>query len=201
MACCNHRPATAGRRTALFVCSGSDFETLYPDFFARSGIRRCKLQMMRTAPQPNNWRLGTHVAGGLTLAHYSSFENCPTLPTLKQRIAREMPDYVRYGIHVMAAQNERGEVIIGDSHEYDEAMSPFDKAEIDDWILRYLRTFLRLPDEGIAARWHGIYAKHPTRPIVIEEVGPKTTVVVAPGGAGMTLSFGFAEDWWNENGE
>lgn len=182
-----------------FVCSGADFETLFPGFFARSGIRRCKLQMMRTAPQPKNWRLGTHVAGGLTLAHYSSFEKCPTLPALKQRIAREMPDYVRYGIHVMAAQNERGEVIIGDSHEYDEAMSPFDKAEIDELILRYLRTFLRLPDERIAARWHGVYAKHPTRSIVIEEVEPKTTVVVAPGGAGMTLSFGFAEDWWNEN--
>lgn len=188
---------TAGR---VFVCSGADFETLYPEFFARSGIRRCKLQMMRTAPQPGGWRLGTHAAGGLTLAHYPAFERCPSLPALQQRIARDMPDYVRSGIHVMAAQNERGEVVIGDSHEYDEDMSPFDKSAIDDLILRYLRTFLRLPDERIAARWHGIYAKHPTQPIVIEEVEPKSTVVVAPGGAGMTLSFGFAEDWWNENG-
>lgn len=184
----------------ILVCSGADFETLYPEFFARSGIRRCKLQMMRTAPQPDGWRLNTHVAGGLTLAHYQSFEFCMSLPSLKKRIANEMPDYVRYGIHVMAAQNERGEVVIGDSHEFDEAISPFDKAEIDDLILRYLRTILQLPDERIAARWHGIYAKHPTRPIVIEEVEPKTTVAVAPGGAGMTLSFGFAEDWWNENG-
>jgi FAD dependent oxidoreductase TIGR03364 len=184
----------------IFVCSGADLETLYPEFFARSGIRRCKLQMMRTTPQPDGWQLGTHVAGGLTLAHYSAFEKCPSLPALKKRLAQEMPAYVRYGIHVMAAQNERGEVVIGDSHEYDEAISPFDKAEIDDLILQYLRTFLRLPDERIASRWHGIYAKHPTRTIVIEEVEPKTTVVVAPGGAGMTLSFGFAEDWWNENG-
>jgi len=52
----------------VIVCSGDDFETLYPQHYAASGLTRCKLQMMRTAPQPDGWQLGPSLAAGLTLA-------------------------------------------------------------------------------------------------------------------------------------
>lgn len=183
----------------VFVCSGTDFETLFPAVYAAAGIRRCKLQMMKTRPQPDGWRLGPHVAGGLTLCHYRSFELCRTLPALRRRVAETMPEYVRQGIHVMASQTDAGEVVVGDSHLYDDAITPFDSPEIDDLILAYLRKLVRLPDWTIAARWHGMYAKHPDRPIVYAEPQPGCVVAMAPGGAGMTLSFGFARDWWEEH--
>ena len=188
------------RADRVLVCSGTDFETLFPDVFAVSGIRRCKLQMMRTRPQPGGWRLGTHLAGGLTLTHYKSFEACPTLPAVKARIAATMPEYVKSGIHVMASQNDRGEVIIGDSHLYDGDISPFDDPNIDELVLKYLRDMLAMPDWTLAARWHGIYAKHPTKTFVTAEPQPGCTIAVAPGGAGMTMSFGIAADWWEANG-
>jgi FAD dependent oxidoreductase TIGR03364 len=180
-----------------FVCTGSDFETLFPDVFAASGLVRCKLQMMRTGPQPGGWRLGPHLAGGLTLCHYKAFDGCPSLPALKRRVADEFPEYVRAGIHVMAAQNDAGEVLIGDSHEYGDAVTPFDKAAIDDLILSYLRRIARLPDWQVAGRWHGVYAKHPSRVVHTAEPQTGCHVISSPGGAGMTLSFGIAEEWWD----
>jgi D-hydroxyproline dehydrogenase subunit beta len=178
------------------VCGGADFRTLFPEAFEGSGIRLCKLQMMRTPAQPDGWRLGPMLAGGLTLCHYPTFQACPSLPALKRRYEETMPEFVRQGIHVMAAQNFLGEVVIGDSHEYDDAIDPFDKPSIDALILEHLRGMVRLPDESIAARWHGIYAKHPSKLIYTAEPQPGAKVMTAPGGAGMTLSFGFAEELW-----
>lgn len=186
------------RAKDVIVCSGSDFETLLPNLFASSGIRRCKLQMLKTGAQPNGWQLGPHLAAGLTLTHYKSFEACPTLPSLKARFTQERPDCVRLGIHVMASQQDTGEVTIGDSHEYDNAISLIDRPEIDDLILEYLDTFVTLPDHKITGRWHGIYAKHPTKLFVTESVDNHLHIAVAPGGAGMTLSFGLAEDWFQQ---
>jgi FAD dependent oxidoreductase TIGR03364 len=186
---------SAGTRTAdrLVVCSGDELQTLFPEELATLGLTRCKLQMMRTQPVTPGWRLGPMLAAGLTLQHYPAFAGCPTLFALKRRLAQEMPDYVRYGIHVMAAQNGRGELVLGDSHEYGGRVDIFDKPEIDDLVLAYLRTFLAVTDFRIAARWHGIYVKHPDRPWRSLCPADGVTLVTAVGGAGMTLSFGVAE--------
>ncbi len=92
----------------------------------------------------------------------------------------------------MASQNDRGEVVIGDSHDYDD-LEPFDKAAIDELILGYLATFLDVPGLRIASRWHGTYAKHPTEPFVVARPAPGAVATIGVGGAGMTLSFGLAE--------
>jgi glycine/D-amino acid oxidase-like deaminating enzyme len=142
--------------------------------------------------------MGPMLAAGLTLRHYKSFAACPSLPALQERFARDMPLYDRYGIHVMAAQNGKGEVILGDSHEYGEAITPFDTQQIEELILSYLSTFLEVPGLEIAARWHGTYVKHPTEPYFVARPAPGVTVITGVGGAGMTLSFGLAEQVVNE---
>jgi len=180
------------------VCGGADFETLFPAVLAASGLRRCKLQMLATGPQPDGWRMGPHLAGGLTLAHYKAFEVCSTLAALKRRFAATMPEHMKYGIHVMAAQNELGEIVIGDSHEYEADISPFCNDRIDRLILDYLSQMLRLPDPTITRRWHGVYAKHPTATQFTAQPQPGCHILSSPGGAGMTLSFGLAEKWWEQ---
>jgi FAD dependent oxidoreductase TIGR03364 len=187
----------------LVLCTGADFRDLAPEAFAQAGLVACKLQMMRSQAYGDRFRLGTLLAAGLTLRHYPSFAGCPTLPQLIRRLDAELPHHVRLGIHVLVAQNEGGELVIGDSHEYGDAIEPFDKSRIEELILEYLRTFLTVPDLTIAARWHGVYVKHPAKLYVVARPTPETLAVTGVGGAGMTLSFGLAEqtvrDWLGES--
>ena len=186
------------RADRVLVCTGADFAGLFPAVFAASGLRACKLQMLKTVPQPAGWRLGPHVAGGLTLPHSPGFADCPSLPAVRDRLAAECPAHARHGIRVLAGQNAAGEVVVGNSHEYGPA-TPFDKAEIDDLILSHLRCLVDLPTWEVAARWHGVYAEHPTEPHLILDPEPGVTVVAGLGGAGMTLAFGLAAEWWAAN--
>jgi FAD dependent oxidoreductase TIGR03364 len=177
----------------VWLCCGDELGLLFPDQFEECGLVRCKLQMMRSSSQGDVPRIGPMLAAGLTLRHYSSFHECPTVAALKRRIAHETPWLDRFGIHVLVSQNGRGELTVGDSHEYGAEIEPFDKSEIDDWILGYLKTFLDVPGLRIASRWHGTYAKHAENPYVIIHPVPGVTAITGTGGAGMTLSFGLAE--------
>jgi FAD dependent oxidoreductase TIGR03364 len=181
------------------VCSGDDFETLFSELFANSGIERCKLQMMRTAPQPNGWQLGPALAAGLTLRFYPAFEICTaTLPKYEERVARELADYDRFAIHTLVSQTADGALTLGDSHEYGLAVDFFNKTEIDELVLKNVRTFLHAPDLSIAQRWYGVYARHPDKPWVAIDAARGVRIVTAVGGSGMTLSFGLAEQMVRE---
>src|SRR5262249_44942848 len=125
--------ASSGRLEAgrAWVCSGDDTRVLFPEMLRRSGLVRCKLQMMRFRTLRPDGSIGPMLAGGLTLRHYEAFRDCPGLGALKERVARESPWFDRYRIDVMVSQNGLGELTIGDSHEYGREIGPFDKAEIE----------------------------------------------------------------------
>jgi D-hydroxyproline dehydrogenase subunit beta len=192
--CAPPRVVAAGQTwqaSRVWVCGGDETRTLFPEAFAAAGLVRCKLQMMRT--HPGHADIGPMLAAGLTLRHYRSFAECPTLPTLEARLSAELPWYGRFGIHVLISQHQDGACTLGDSHEYGETIEPFDKMLIDDLVLDYLRRFAELPDLRIAARWHGVYLKHPSQPYIVLHPRDGVTAITGVGGAGMTLSFGLAE--------
>ena len=175
------------------VCSGDDFESLYPDAYAGAGLTRVKLQMLRTEPQPAGWSLGPALAAGLTLRFYPSFGVCHSLAALKRRILQETPQYDRWGIHGLVSQTASGELTLGDSHEYGLCVDIFNREEIDELIVNYITGFLNAPTMRIAQRWYGVYAKHPDQTYLSLEPAQGVRIVTSPGGAGMTLSFGIAD--------
>ena len=179
----------------IIICSGTDFETLFPAHYQQMDMTKCKLQMMRTRPQPAGFDLGANLAAGLTLQHYGAFAGCPSLPALKSRIAEEQPHYNQYGIHVLLSATAAGELTIGDSHAYGQDLDPFIQAEINDLILKELYRFARFPQGQIAEYWAGYYAKSSRGESILRlSPQPGVWIVNGIGGAGMTLSFGMAQE-------
>jgi len=178
----------------IYLCSGAEFETLYPELFAEAQITKCKLQMIRLEAQPDGWRIGPSLCGGLSMIHYPGFQAAPSLAALRRRYEEQYPEYLKWGVHVMVSQNHRGELTVGDSHEYGLAHDPFDKDFINRIILDYLQTFSTLKSGKLLQTWNGIYPKMPggkTELILEPEEG--VTIINGLGGNGMTLSFGLCE--------
>ncbi len=177
----------------VIVCSGADFETLYPEVFDQQPVSKCKLQMMKAIPE-KPFILGPTLCAGLTLRHYAAFTKCPSLAQVDARYDDASADFKKHGVHVLLAQNEIGELIIGDSHHYSRTVEPFDSEEVNDIILDYLNTFTELTNLKITERWHGVYPKVQGNIDLILEPEPNVIIVTGLGGAGMTLSFGLAEE-------
>jgi len=188
--------SAAGRFRAerIYVCTGAELRILYPEVFRASGITNCKLQMWRTPPQPGGWRLGPSLCAGLTLLHYGAFAACPSLPLLRKSFESTHPEYLANGIHVLVSQNGSGEVILGDTHHYGLTQDPFLHEKLDALVAKYLDLFAVLPDARVAERWMGVYAKLSGKTEFIHRPEPGVTLVNALGGAGMSLSFGLAEE-------
>ncbi|MFB6606379.1 TIGR03364 family FAD-dependent oxidoreductase [Streptomyces noursei] len=183
------------RADRIVVCSGNDFATLYPEVFRESGLVRCKLQMLRTGVQPDGWQLGPMLCGGLTLLHYAAFEDCTARAALDARMRAELPFHREHGIHVLLSQTADGRLTIGDSHAYATTHDPFASEEIDRAILDSLGGFARIPQPRITERWTGYYPSlRDGRTELVTDPEPGVTVVNGVGGAGMTLSFGLAEE-------
>lgn len=182
----------------VIVCSGADFESLYPEIYHAHAITKCKLQMMKATPSKKNFSLGPSLCGGLTLRHYDAFSACPSLQKLSDRYDQQNPDLKKYGVHVLVSQNNECELIIGDSHQYSKTVEPFDHEYINQLILDYLHTFASLGEFSITERWHGVYPKANNRLSLTIEPEPGVHVVNGLGGAGMTLSFGLAEEFFSK---
>jgi len=178
----------------IFICSGSDFKTLYPGEFEKYPLTKCKLQMMRLM-EDGSPRIGASLCGGLSLIHYPSFKAASSLHELRQYYEKELPEYLKWGIHVMVSQNHLGHLTIGDSHEYGLSPDPFDKQYINELILKYLGQFTSLRNPKLIETWNGVYGKLTNTDSEIF-YSPESGVYIlnGVGGTGMTMSFGLAEE-------
>ena len=114
------------------ICSGAEFETLYPAVFKENEMKKCKLQMLKAVSSKKEFSIGPSLCAGLTLRHYSAFAKCPSLKKVDARYDGESMDLKNHGIHVLLSQNNFGELIIGDTHHYGLTMEPFDREDLNE---------------------------------------------------------------------
>jgi FAD dependent oxidoreductase TIGR03364 len=168
----------------VVVCNGADLRTLFPEHFAAAGFERCKLQMLRTLPQPQ-LRLPPTLASGLTLRRYPAFAACPSWRRLKEESVA--PGVLEAGIHILMVQDPDGSFVVGDSHEHSAGdLSEILDTRIETLILSEARKLIRLTSWDIAERWHGIYSLPRDAEIYQETIDDVIHLVAGIRGKGMT---------------
>ncbi len=181
------------RADHIVICGGDEFARLHPEAWESSGVTTCRLQMLRTVPQPAEWQLDPFVLGGLSLTRYTAFADCDSLPALRDYQTTHQADALAHGIHIIAAQETDGSVTLGDSHHYGAGAGPDDPAKVDDLILGALDRIVTLPDRQIAERWVGNYAHLSGQSLLRLAPAPGVTAVTVTNGQGMTHGFQVAE--------
>ncbi len=193
---CVVRDARGNTFTAeqVFVCSGAEYRTLFPEFFRASGLRICKLQMMQTVALPPR-TLPLSILSGLSILRYPAFKSTPSYEKLRQQPVEH--DLREYGIHLLFKQAVDGGVIIGDSHEYSDfqdasASEEYTNCCINDAILRYGQRMLALPSWEIEKTWNGYYLLHSQREVYTETVDGNIHITTGIAGKGMSTGPGFS---------
>ena len=181
----------------VILCCGSEFKTLYPEVFAKSDIEVTKLQMMQTKPQPG-YNLKGSILTGLSIRRYEAFYECPSFAAIK---AKENPDSFekKWGVHILFKQAVDGSVIIGDSHEYADAVNIDDlgfdlRMDVDDFMINEAKKIIDLPTYEIQNKWFGMYSQCKENDIFEHTVDDNIHIVTGIGGKGMTGSAGFSQE-------
>src|SRR5262249_25699065 len=150
-------------------------------------LRRCRLQMMQTAP--TELVVSTSIADADSMRYYPAFEHVDLTPLGAQPAVAESSR-----MQLLLVQRLDGSLTIGDTHSYDEPF-PFDVVEAPyEHLVQRAEEILgrRLPPTD--RRWSGVYTElAPSADAggavyFRERIGPSVLAVTGPGGRGMTLS-------------
>jgi len=175
---------------AIVVCPGDDLVTLFPESFARAGVTRCKLQMLRLTDP--GWRLPAPVMSDLGLVRYLGYADLPEAKALRARLEAEQAVHLEHGVHLIVAQSADGSLVVGDSHHYAPTPDPFSREDVDALILdEFAQVFGQAPPP-VLERWTGTYASAAGHSLV-ETPMPNVRLVVVTGGTGASTAFGLAE--------
>jgi FAD dependent oxidoreductase TIGR03364 len=187
------------RAGLIAVCPGPALAALPAGSGDAAGaMALSKLQMLRVAA-PRGARYGPALLTGLSLVRYPAFTAQPGASVLRARLEAERPELLSAGIHLIVAQLPGGDLIVGDSHEYGDAPSPFRDERIDELLLGEARRLLGADTLEVRERWIGVYpvagggrlagsGDH----LALATPFPGARVVEVVSGLGMTMALGAA---------
>jgi hypothetical protein len=111
---------------------------------------------------------------------------------VRARVEDERPELLRAGVNLIVTQLPEGDLVIGDTHEYGLAVSPFGDQRLDDLVLAEAADLLGSERLQVRERWHGVYPSAPGHPFLVASPSPAVRVVEVVSGVGMTTALGLA---------
>lgn len=180
------------RAPRIVICPGPDYAQLpLPSRDGLAELTLCKLQMLRIAA-PDARRYDAALMTGLSTIRYQAFTAQPGCERVRERLAAERPELVAAGIHLIVTQLPQGDLIIGDSHDYGDAPTPFRDERLDELLLAEARRLLGADALAVRERWIGVYPSAPGRHFVVSAPFAGARIVEVASGLGMTMALGHA---------
>jgi D-hydroxyproline dehydrogenase subunit beta len=176
----------------IAVCPGDDFSGLYSERLASYTLTRCKLQMLRLAAP--GFTLPAALMSDLGLGRYAGYAALPAAGPLKARLAREQPEHLRHGIHLIVVQSADGSLVVGDSHHYAPTPDPFASEAVEALILEEFRAALGIEPPAVLERWVGTYASAEHRLVLLDAPDPRVRIAIVTCGAGASTGFAIGEE-------
>ena len=179
----------------VVVCSGYEFQTLFPEIFAQSDMEAVKLQMILLEKQPSQVIPGS-ILTGLSIRRYESFQECPSYANIKAK--EDANSFAKkWGVHILFKQAIDGSVILGDSHEYADvadadSLGPQIKEEINLFMINEAAKIFHLQNWNIRETWSGMYAQCKNTDLFHHTIDDRIHLITGIGGKGMTGSPGLA---------
>ena len=179
------------RARRAVVCPGDDFASLFPERLAAFGLTRCRLSMLRLADP--GFRLPSGVMSDLGLVRYAGYAALPEAEALRRRLEAEQPRHLANGVHLIAVQSADGSLVVGDSHHYGDAPSPFAPAEAETLILDEFQRAVGRAAPPVIERWTGTYAVAQDRTWLVDAPSEDVRLVLVTAGCGASIGFGLGE--------
>jgi FAD dependent oxidoreductase TIGR03364 len=176
----------------IAVCPGDDFTGLYAERLKRFGLTRCKLQMLRLADP--GFKLPASLMSDLGLARYAGYAALEAAGSLKARLAREQPNHLEHGVHLIVVQGADGSLVVGDSHHYASTPDPFGREDVDALILEEFQAALGISPPPVLERWLGTYASAADKAAFIDAPDAAVRVAIVTSGAGASTGFAMGEE-------
>jgi FAD dependent oxidoreductase TIGR03364 len=172
----------------VVVCAGAESAGPLAALVAAAPLRRCRLQMMQTAPLGE--RLTTSLADGDSLRYYPAFDT-----PARRELPAQGEVAARLAMQLLVSQRAGGELTVGDTHDYEEPFAfDLDEAAYDHMRGR-VEMLLGRPMPPVRRRWAGVYSQVTDGGICWRsEVAAGLWVVTGPGGRGMTMAPAIAEE-------
>ena len=185
----------------VLVCSGYEFQTLYPEIIAQSDLQAVKLQMLLLESQPSQIIPGS-ILTGLSIRRYESFHECPSYAAIK---SKEDPNSLakKWSVHILFKQATDGSIILGDTHEYADAadaesLGTHIREDMNRYMLDEAARIFQLQNWTVRETWTGTYSQCKHNDIFRHTIDGKIHLLTGIGGKGMTASAGYAAHHFND---